>query len=284
MKCPRCQKTLDSQPEAGDLVVCSGCGARLRAKKPPSRAPQPTAVETPGTPATHEPPAASREPGPGTGGEAAPDVAPPPPAAGEDRPAWVSSLVEEMNALRYLQQEALSLLRDLVGTRAGLPARDEEALRGEPDGELPFPPDRPEREPAFASVPRPPVRSGTRKSVLLIDDDEATASAACSALETAQIPFRRARDANGGLALMAEQRPDVIALELGLEGDLSGRDAVNLIKATMEWVDIPIILFTREPVENQKEARQIHGADELVRKVPGSEKELVNRVVAFFRR
>jgi len=32
-----------------------------------------------------------------------------------------------------------------------------------------------------------------------------------------------------------------------------------MIKATMEWVEIPIVLWTRAPVQNQKEARQIHG-------------------------
>jgi CheY-like chemotaxis protein len=262
MKCPRCQKSLDSQPEAGDLVVCSGCGARLRAKRPAGRAPEPGTAAAPTPP---EPP------------EAAPPREPEPASAG-DRPGWASSLLEEVSAVRALQQEALDLLRALVRRGAELPPADEA------DREPRFEAGRPERAPEFEAVPRPPVRSGTRKSVLLIDDDEATASAACAALETAQIPFRRARDSNGGLALMGEQRPDVIALELGLEGDLSGRDAVNLIKATMEWVDIPIILYTREPVESQKEARQIHGADELVRKAPGSEKELVNRVVAFFRR
>jgi len=51
----------------------------------------------------------------------------------------------------------------------------------------------------------------------------------------------------------------------------------------MEWVDIPIILWTREPVTNQMEARQIHGADEVVPKSGGSQ-ALLARVITVFRR
>jgi DNA-binding response OmpR family regulator len=56
-----------------------------------------------------------------------------------------------------------------------------------------------------------------------------------------------------------------------------------MIKATMEWVDIPIVLWTRETVSNQKEARQIHGADEVVSKSAGAA-ALVARVITVFRR
>ena len=64
---------------------------------------------------------------------------------------------------------------------------------------------------------------------------------------------------------------------------MGGKDLVNMIKATMEWVDIPIVLWTREPVASQKEARQIHGADEVVPKSGGAA-ALVARVITVFRR
>src|SRR4029078_1629148 len=57
-----------------------------------------------------------------------------------------------------------------------------------------------------------------------------------------------------------------------------------MIKATMQWVDIPIVLYTRLPVENQKEARQVHGADEVVRKGPGGDEALGARVISVLRR
>jgi hypothetical protein len=51
----------------------------------------------------------------------------------------------------------------------------------------------------------------------------------------------------------------------------------------MEWVDIPIVLWTREDVTTQKEARQIHGADEVVPKA-GGPAALLACVINLFRR
>jgi DNA-binding response OmpR family regulator len=102
-------------------------------------------------------------------------------------------------------------------------------------------------------------------------------------LERAEIPVRAFGAAQTALAAIAEDKPDVIILELAVSGELGGKDLVNMIKATMEWVDIPIVLWTRETVSNQKEARQIHGADEVVSKSMGAA-ALVARVITVFRR
>ena len=75
----------------------------------------------------------------------------------------------------------------------------------------------------------------------------------------------------------------MIAIELGMGGNMAGKDVINMIKATMEWVDIPIVLYTRLPVESQKEARSLHGADDVVLKRSGPA-TLVARVIATFRR
>ncbi len=96
------------------------------------------------------------------------------------------------------------------------------------------------------------------------------ATAAVAELLHADVPVRAFDDGNAALSAIAEEKPDVIVLELGLGGEMGGKDLVNMIKATMEWVDIPIVLWTREAVSNQKEARQIHGADEVVPKSGGA--------------
>jgi hypothetical protein len=46
----------------------------------------------------------------------------------------------------------------------------------------------------------------------------------------------------------------------------------------------PIVLYTRLPTASQKEARTIHGADELVPKGPGSAEALVARAIELFQR
>ena len=128
-----------------------------------------------------------------------------------------------------------------------------------------------------------PIRTAARKSVVLLDDDAKTRQAAQDELERAEIPVRAFGDGNKALAAIAEDKPDVIILELAVGGDLGGKDLVNMIKATMEWVDIPVVLWTREAISNQKEARQIHGADEVVSKSLGAA-ALVARVITVFRR
>jgi CheY-like chemotaxis protein len=178
-------------------------------------------------------------------------------------------VLSEIRALRRTQEEILGLLR---GREAAAPS---DAL----DGDLAFgtPEESPGTEP-------PPIRSRRRKTVLLVDDDEATRQAAVVALTQAEVPTRAFADGTGAVAAIVAEKPDVIILELGLAGDMAGRDVVNVVKSTMEWVDIPIVLYTREPVASQKEARQIHGADEVVSKGPGSPAALVQRVIAIFRR
>src|SRR2546422_588691 len=102
-------------------------------------------------------------------------------------------------------------------------------------------------------------------------------------LELAQVPVRTVVDGNAGIQAIAAEKPDVIAIELGIGGSMAAKDVINMIKATMEWVDIPIILYTRLPVESQKEARTLHGADDLVLKRSGPP-TLVSHVIAAFRR
>jgi CheY-like chemotaxis protein len=170
-------------------------------------------------------------------------------------------LLEEIQAVRETQQEILALLR-----KGGTAARSDD-----PFAEF--------RDPAFLA----PVRSRNQKSVLLIDDDPATRDAAIKEFQGADVPVRAVADGPAGIQAIAEEKPDVIAIELALTGDTTANDVINQIKATMEWVDIPIILYTRATVESQKEARQIYGADDLVLKRSGPA-ALVSRIITIFRR
>ena len=180
--------------------------------------------------------------------------------------------MSEIRAVRRAQEEILAVLKG----RGAAPAS--EIL----DGELAF--GMPEEDAPLPALAPPPIRSRRRKTVLLIDDDAATRQAALDALTQAEVPTRAFADGASAVSGIAAEKPDVIALELGMTGSMAGQDVVNVIKSTMEWVDIPIVLYTREPVASQKEARQLHGADEVVCKGPGSPAALVQRVIAVFRR
>jgi DNA-binding response OmpR family regulator len=102
-------------------------------------------------------------------------------------------------------------------------------------------------------------------------------------MEQAEVPVRAVADGNAAIQAIAAEKPDVIALELDISGRMAGKDVINMIKATMDWVDIPILLYTRLPLQSQKEARTVHGADDLVLKQNGPA-ALVARVIMTFRR
>jgi CheY-like chemotaxis protein len=280
MNCPRCKAPIGPLTNPDAIVTCAGCGSRLmtRAAAARSQGSSPQAAAT--VPPSPAPPASP--------------PSPPPPQAGVKvgvRPTTVSgkstgaaartggrktqpvppavtleTLLAEIQALHASQQLVLEALDDLRRRRAASPG-DAAAADGMDDS-------------GRATVS--PIRTAARKSVVLVDDDPATRQEAASELERAEIPVRAFADANKALSAIAEAKPDMIVLELGVTGDLAGKDLVNMIRATMEWVDIPIVLWTREPVSNQKEARQIHGADEVVAKSLGAA-TLVARVITIFR-
>jgi CheY-like chemotaxis protein len=267
VNCPRCRAEITARPDSAGTVVCPACKAQLKVKNPGSMPPAPAGNITL--------PAGVRSPVPHPVRESAATATakivvpsskaePPSPAA----PASLDDVMGELKALRGLQVEILAMLKAMasVGSPAGVATPDSEA------------------DDSFGAPSPPPVRSRHRKTVLVIDDDEQTRKAAVAALEQAEVPVRAVSDGNSGLQAMATERPDVVVLELDVAGRMAGKDVVNMIKATMEWVDIPIVLYTRVNVENQKEARITHGGDELVPKGAGAAEALVARVIALFRR
>jgi CheY-like chemotaxis protein len=256
-------------------------GSSKAASSPPAAAPAPPGVATAASKLAEHPPSATLPPTPAMLLNLKPPPLPPPLAppesakktggrkAAAETAMTLDLLLREVRAVRETQHLILEVLE---GLRKREPALPELAAAA------------PTEEVKESEVPTlSPIRVRRRKTVVLVDDDEKTRQAALAELAHADVPARDFADGNAALSAIAEEKPDVIVLELGLAGEMGGRDFVNYIKATMEWVDIPIILWTREAVANQKEARQIHGADEVVAKSSGAA-ALVARVITVFRR
>ena len=303
MKCPKCKAAVTSGPDASGVIICPQCGARLRSRAGAEKAAVPEGVGRTGSETVAVPAATLR-----VGSETLPAVArvdtetlPPrkvtraEPPVDEDStdkvaaipssrpkskpetvpppavPVGLESLFEELRAIRVVQDEILAALKSRLAPGEEAPASYEDTgpFSG-PDDTVP--------------PPVPAVRTRRRKTVLLIDDDPSSRIAALQALELAEVPTRTAQDGSAGLQAIAQEKPDVIVLEIGIDGAMSGKDVVNMVKATMEWVDVPIVLYTRVPIESQKDARTIHGADELVQKGPDGPAVLVARVIGLFRK
>ena len=322
MNCPRCKSPIGPLSNPDAIVTCPGCGTRLMTRSaalksqggsqqippagPPGAAPAAAPQASPAASSIAQPTSPAFDPGTLAAPSLEPDPTPePPPAAshtavkvgrhsvGRSTGGSVRSggrrsdkgdgvtlemLLAEIQAIRETQQQILDAIggkgpRPLeVGADSSAPTS---ALRRGGDGAS--------ETPAEGSTTLSPIRAAARKSVLLVDDNPKTRQAALEELEKADIPVRAFAEGNKALAAIAYDKPDVIILELAVGGDMSGKDLVNMIKATMEWVDIPIVLWTRENVSNQREARQLHGADEVVMKSAGAA-ALLARVITLFRR
>ena len=276
MNCPRCKSTIGPLENPDAIVTCPGCGTRLMTRSAALRSQGGATQEQAPAPPPPAPPAQQTGVKVGvrqttvsgkTAGAAVRSgsrkAAPPPPAV------TLEDILAEIQAVRDTQQ---LILDALGGLRRGQAQGAAVVGAGTSDGLE-----------ESGNTTLSPIRTAARKSVVLLDDDSQTRQAAVDELERAEIPVRAFSDGNKALAAIAEDKPDVIILELAVGGDLGGKDLVNMIKATMEWVDIPVVLWTREPISNQKEARQIHGADEVVSKSLGAA-ALVARVITVFRR
>jgi CheY-like chemotaxis protein/DNA-directed RNA polymerase subunit RPC12/RpoP len=266
MQCPRCQAAITSAPDQTGSLVCPGCGSRLLTKAAAAAARAATKpTGSSGPEASH--PSATLPPGTPLKKLDKPEEPAERSAAEASRSAFEAILVE-LKALRSVQDDILALLQE----------RHPPDDSGPRDAPPPLGRDFDEPPPLAA-----PLRARRAKTVLLIDDDATTRAAAVAELERAAVPVRAFADGQAGLQAIAAEKPDIIALELDLVGPMAGKDVINMIKATMEWVDVPIVLYTRAKVDSQREARTVHGADEFVLKTAGPN-ALVTRCIALFRR
>jgi CheY-like chemotaxis protein/predicted RNA-binding Zn-ribbon protein involved in translation (DUF1610 family) len=279
MNCPRCKAEVGPLSNPDAIVTCPGCGSRLMTRAAAIRS-QGGAAQPPA------PPAAPADP-PKPGSDTSPGLAPHRTAVkvgqttlsgkstgGAVRGGRKSSASSEVT-LEMLLREIQAVRETQQAILAALAGRSAEPF-ATPATRIPI-------APMSASPSLSQIRAQQRRTAVLVDDDARTREAATAEFEKADIPVRAFADGNKALSAVAQEKPDVIVLELAVGGELAGKDFVNMIKATMEWVDIPVVLWTRENVSNQREARQIHGADEVVAKSQGAA-ALVARVITLFRR
>jgi two-component system, OmpR family, response regulator MtrA len=89
---------------------------------------------------------------------------------------------------------------------------------------------------------------------------------------------------DGGAALEAcrARKPDLAVLDVMMPG-VSGLDAIRMIRADPELLDLPVILLTARAQESDVETGFDSGADDYITK-PFSPRELASRVEALLSR
>ena len=276
-KCPRCGAAVTGAADDLGFLSCGGCGARLR--KAPTvkvtiQSPSPTSTAPPVPAAAAPPPTptgnrdtdttdsllariervdASATLPPGAQSSQALRAAGFPPAG---PPAVKSEGMEGLKSILEAIQKDMSTLKqshqELAATVAklGAPKASTSTL------------------PPGASRPKTPPSA--LRPLLIVDDDLKAGEEvrkACERLGFAPVVVSAVRPA---LDAMGRERPALLILEPLLAGELSGKDFVNYVKSTMEWVEIPILVYTRAAIANHEQARTDFGGDDYVIKSEGS--------------
>lgn len=98
---------------------------------------------------------------------------------------------------------------------------------------------------------RIPDDMAPRPNILLIDDDRDIRTVTNLVLMTSGLGLvQEASSGREGLAMAQKQRPDVILLDMKLP-DIGGEAVLKLLKTDPWTRDIPVVLFTANPKQNQ---------------------------------
>jgi len=115
--------------------------------------------------------------------------------------------------------------------------------------------------------------------ILIIDDERAIRRFLRTILQAHQYQVFEAATGEEGLALSAQQRPDIVILDLGLPGI----DGIEVTRRLREWSQVPIIILSVRERETDKIAALDAGADDYLTK-PFGAGELLARLRAALRR
>jgi two-component system, OmpR family, KDP operon response regulator KdpE len=116
-------------------------------------------------------------------------------------------------------------------------------------------------------------------SILMVDDDPHVLRSLRAALESHGYSVRSAQSGAVALEECAEERPDVVLLDLALPG----MDGVEVCRRLRNWSRVPILVVSARVHEAQKVQALDAGADDYITKPFGTE-ELLARIRAALRR
>jgi two-component system cell cycle response regulator DivK len=119
------------------------------------------------------------------------------------------------------------------------------------------------------------------KTILVIEDNEINMKLIRTFLEIGKYRILEARDAETGIRLLREQRPDLILMDIQLPG-IDGLSAAQFIKNDPDLKQIPIIAVTGNAMQMDKEeAMDIGFADYLLK--PFSLEVFLEAISNFFK-
>lgn len=112
--------------------------------------------------------------------------------------------------------------------------------------------------------------------ILVVDDEPNIVQCIEFLMHRAGYETRIANDGEVALAALRERRPDLVLLDVAIP-DRDGYEICQLIRATPEWREIPIIMLTARGRQIEREKGLALGADDYITK-PFSTRDLLRRV------
>ncbi|MEE9913391.1 MAG: response regulator [Deltaproteobacteria bacterium] len=119
-----------------------------------------------------------------------------------------------------------------------------------------------------------------QKTILVIEDNDLNMKLMRAVLQLGEYRMLEAPDAETGLRLLKENRPDLILMDIQLPA-MDGLTATRIIKADPALRDIPVFALSGFAMERDKDkAKDIGFAGYIVK--PVSVKDLLKTLAGFF--
>ena len=118
------------------------------------------------------------------------------------------------------------------------------------------------------------------KKILIIEDQPDIRKLVRMTLDFNDYEIHETADAETGLRMVAEVRPDLVLLDIMMPGKMDGLALCRLLKSSTEHGNISVILLTARGQQADKQAGMEAGADDYLVK-PFSPLKLIELVEAF---
>ena len=114
-------------------------------------------------------------------------------------------------------------------------------------------------------VPEPAVDPVLKKKILLVEDDDALASAYTSRLVAEGFEIKRVRNGEEGLSAAIQFKPDLVILD-AMMPKVSGFDVLDILRNTPETTNLRIMMLSALSQESdQKRAKDLGVDDYLIK-------------------
>jgi CheY-like chemotaxis protein len=129
----------------------------------------------------------------------------------------------------------------------------------------------------LASVLRTICGDRPAPHILVIEDDEDTRAVIRQTLERAGWSVAEAEHGRWGLDRVAEQRPDVIVLDLMMP-EMNGFDFLDALRENPEWRGVPVLVLTAMDLSDEERRRLNGEVERILQKGAAAREQLLDEI------